>query len=963
MRTTKLLLLFCFISNLVHGQEVISTQNGNNNFSNALVLDGCTNYFEIPDNDLLDYEEALSLECWIQPNCEEGNKIILSKQWCNGQYGYYLSVRNGKLLWTYSSSGNCTPSSVHESINTEIVPNQFTHVAVVHTLSEIKLFVNGIKVVSEQLDGALGEIKNSSEPFRIGAYKNIAGKMTNHFSGLIDEVRLWNIELNETLIQQRKDAPLVGNELGLNLYLNMEQSGQGASLILENQSTYGDILDAYPFDFSSHSPYTIENEEYDENIISLGEDISVCSFPFSISTSIDNYKSILWSTGSTDKEITVLNPGEYSVIVETELCKFYYDTIQVEQELITYEIKTSVCESGAYLFNGKRIDQSGTYRDTLKTIEGCDSIDILNLEVLPVVNTAITESICQGSSYFFASQELTETGIYLETLTATNGCDSILTLTLAVLDSTNPDCNTDPCITKPFSIVNYPNQNICTGESVELSVTGGTTYSWAPALGLSATNIANPSANPITTTTYTVIVTNADGCAATDDITINVSENPIANAGSDVSICSSSSTTLNASGGTTYQWSPTSGLSNPSIANPIATPANTTTYLVTASNSNGCTSIDEVVVDVAAELTVDAGEDIIVCPGEATPLNASGGSSYSWSPVEGLSSTNIANPTVTISEAITYCVTVTDANGCSGSDCIAIQIDTGCELEEGNEEPGNTLNNCTDGPLIFVCHDRTICPNEQTQLIVNGGIRWEWSPATGLDNPFSDLPIASPSVTTTYTVTVWDENDCFATEQVVVTVDPKESCDATPPPCFGDLIPEEKICIDPTDNSIDICLGLSEEDQTKYKISVDGNVAAVLHGCNFEQLIGYQYNLLSNQTDNYKVKSWQINDVYYSGLFNTIQELVTWMQGIDPTGNWKLAPKSFSITGGNTASVYDTLLIQQSPIIEIGLVPNTTHTPRGTLVQVDMTGKDRETLTIVEVATGCREEVLIERCK
>ena len=59
--------------------------------NNALVLDGCTNYFQIPENDLLDFNEVLSIECWIRPNCEDGNKIILGKQWCLNQFGYYLS--------------------------------------------------------------------------------------------------------------------------------------------------------------------------------------------------------------------------------------------------------------------------------------------------------------------------------------------------------------------------------------------------------------------------------------------------------------------------------------------------------------------------------------------------------------------------------------------------------------------------------------------------------------------------------------------------------------------------------------------------------------------------------------------------------------------------------------------------------------------------------------------------------
>ncbi len=617
-----------------------------------------------------------------------------------------------------------------------------------------------------------------------------------------------------------------------------------------------------------------------------------------------------------------------------------------------------------------------TYTVTVTNGDGCTATDDITINVSenPTANAGSDVSICAGSNTTLNASggstyqwspttglsnssianpivNPTTTTTYTVTVSNANGCTATDNVTINVPESVIANAGSDVFI--------------CAGSNTILNASGGSTYQWSPTTGLSNLSIANPIANPTNTTTYTVTVSNANGCTATDNITVNVPESVIANAGSDATICAGSSTTLNATGGNNYQWSPATGLSNPSIANPIANPTSTTTYSVTVSNADGCNSVDQVVVGIAASLTINAGADMMICPDEATPLNVSGGSSYQWSPAEGLSSTTVANPTVTISTAATYCVTVTDANGCSGSDCIAIQIDTGCELDEEDdgEGTGNTVNNCIDGPIVLACQDKVICPTGETQLVVNGGIRWEWTPATGLDNPFSPIPIASPSVTTTYTVTGWDENDCFATEEVLVTVDPNRSCDATPPPCFGDLIPEEKMCIGPTENSVDICLAFSEEDQTKYTISVDGNVPTVVHGCSFEALISYQYNVLPNQIDNYKIKSWQINDTYYSGVFNTIEELATWMQSTDPTGNWKMVQSISSITGGNTASIYDALIItQQSTTMEIGLLPNMTQVPTGTLIQVDMTGKDSEILTVVEVATSCTEEILIERC-
>ncbi|MBI9040156.1 hypothetical protein, partial [Lutibacter sp.] len=91
----------------------------------------------------------------------------------------------------------------------------------------------------------------------------------------------------------------------------------------------------------------------------------------------------------------------------------------------------------------------------------------------------------------------------------------------------------------------------CTTPSTTLTATGGVSYSWSPAIGLSATNVANPTAEPTATTTYTVTVTGSNGCTDTDEVTVTVDKTaPTADAGSDVTInCTTPSTTLTATGG------------------------------------------------------------------------------------------------------------------------------------------------------------------------------------------------------------------------------------------------------------------------------------------------------------------------------------------------------------------------------------------------------------------------------
>jgi len=395
----------------------------------ALVFDGCTDYFEILNEEPLDYNETLSIECWVLPNCNEGNNIILSKQWCSGEYGYYLSVNNRRLFWSFAIHGGCPNNSVVQSVNQVIPTDQFSHVAVVHSQTEVHLYVNGQRVITEYTKGNFGAIHNSSEPFRIGAYQNVSRRKTNFFSGLVDELRVWNTRLDETLIRQRMNRPLQGDELGLILYLNMEKNARGASLILENQSLIGSSLDALPNGFTALSPYTIPFEEYVLRSLKLEDELVVCSFPDTIALPEDNYKNITWSTGSQDTETIVSEMGFYSVEVETELCKIFSDSVFVSIETI-HTGPIVKCENESILVNGQIIDAIGNYQQKLVTSQGCDSL--VNFSVVERSIIEIDESyfFCKGESIELYGISYDTEGNYQERLTSVQSCDTILNINL-----------------------------------------------------------------------------------------------------------------------------------------------------------------------------------------------------------------------------------------------------------------------------------------------------------------------------------------------------------------------------------------------------------------------------------------------------------------------------------------------------------------------------------------------------
>ena len=179
---------------------------------------------------------------------------------------------------------------------------------------------------------------------------------------------------------------------------------------------------------------------------------------------------------------------------------------------------------------------------------------------------------------------------------------------------------------------------ICVGSTVaftDLSTNVPSQWNWSFPGGSPAIDTSqNPSVTYNTPGVYnvTLTATNAHGSDAltmTGYITVNAL--PLANAGSNASICSGSSTTLSASGGGTYSWLPATGLSSTTISNPVANPTATTNYTVTVTTS-GCTATDVVTVTVNSIPTVNAGTDVAICNGSSTGLSASGGLIYSWLP-------------------------------------------------------------------------------------------------------------------------------------------------------------------------------------------------------------------------------------------------------------------------------------------------------------------------------------------
>jgi hypothetical protein len=234
---------------------------------------------------------------------------------------------------------------------------------------------------------------------------------------------------------------------------------------------------------------------------------------------------------------------------------------------------------------------------------------------------------------------------------------------------------------------------ICSGQTTQLTASGATTYSWAPATGLTATNVANPTFNGTAPQTYTVMGT-TDGCTGTTTVTVTVNPNPTVTINQSPAgpICSGQTKLLTASGATTYLWSPATGLTATNVANPTFNGTAPQTYTVMGT-TDGCTSTTVVTVQVNTNPIANAGVDESICESVGTAnLNATastgvGPLSYSWLPATHLDNPASATPVFTnsVSGTYTYTVTVIDAGSgnCTDTDEVTVEV----QACVGNQPP------------------------------------------------------------------------------------------------------------------------------------------------------------------------------------------------------------------------------------------------------------------------------------
>lgn len=510
----------------------------------------------------------------------------------------------------------------------------------------------------------------------------------------------------------------------------------------------------------------------------------------------------------------------------------------------------------------------------------------------------------------------------------TTPVDTMVTTPVDTMETT-PD-GTPPFIDSDLTVQIATQAISCNGANdgiIVLKVDNGQApYSYSWNTGATTSGIENLSPG-----TYSVTIQDATGFMILRTLTIVESE-PL-----EVMVAQSNTTMTGANdgsaraivvGGTTpysYLWN--TGAIGSTINN--LTEGN---YSLTATDAHGCTSIQSFnIIDPAQCPQIDVALDMKTpsCTGGndgqilATPLNGTAPFTFVW---------EIGNETnfVTNIPSGNYMVTLTDGAGCT----TAVSA---------------TLPDAT--PLSVTL----TTSNDQISTTVTGGAPpyvYNWSNGA-----------SSTSITNleggVYGLTITDNLGCMQTTSAVITntnTGTDNSCGLNILDSFGSSILLDEIACEEKGT---LCLPVPFDSMAQYSIFLDGDdYSSNLAGCQFETYFAYSYAFFpaGNTMGTYNLREWTINGNSFSGVFNSIDDLVANMNTWDPNGNWVNLKNISIIQGGNASNTYGTMVLVSGAASTI-LDVNSNLTPTGT----EITFKPgTHQLILIKNATSCSDTLAIE---
>jgi gliding motility-associated-like protein len=430
---------------------------------------------------------------------------------------------------------------------------------------------------------------------------------------------------------------------------------------------------------------------------------------------------------------------------------------------------------------------AGVYNLTVTDGNGCSSsfgpFNITNpgAPAAPTV-TATDTILCVGESLVLNASS----GAPSPTFSWTGPGASSSTSNLTIPSTTTGDAGTyavtvtsSGCTSAPFlvnvvvnalplaSASNASGSVYCSGDTISLLSSGGTSYSWTGPAGFTSIQ-QNPdisSSAVLMSGTYSVTVTDGNGCVATASTTVTINQTPPAPSASAAAanICEGEDIifTSSSAGATSFEWTGPNGftsvLQNPTITN--SSTLQSGTYIVTSSAS-GCTSTGTSVnVTVSPVPTATAGiSATTICSGSAINFTSSGGTGYSWTGPSSYAS-SVQNPVIgsaAVSNSGTYIVTVSNLAGCSDTASVSILVNPTPPAPTAN---ANAANVCEGEDILFTSSSA-------------GATSYSWTGPNGFISGSQNPSVISSTLPSSGTYTVMaSAGSCFSTgTTVTVTV-------------------------------------------------------------------------------------------------------------------------------------------------------------------------------------------------
>ncbi|MFN4974558.1 MAG: gliding motility-associated C-terminal domain-containing protein [Bacteroidota bacterium] len=301
-------------------------------------------------------------------------------------------------------------------------------------------------------------------------------------------------------------------------------------------------------------------------------------------------------------------------------------------------------------------------------------------------------------------------------------------------------------------------------DSILLAVSNVKFIEWTPSIGLSSATSSAPKAAPNESIFYRISGMDVNNCAVYDSVRFTVNPSISIKVLSDTAICSGQNLflTQTSPGGLSYQWTPSIGLNDPLLPEPLANPITNTTYYVTASSPYGCLAKDTVSIIVHPPIQFDLNlSKTEICKGDSIEVTGSGANSYQWLP-----SNLPAGPIKWIKP--------------DSSSIIAVRMyRSDCNYYDTLRR--NIVVYFIPRSDIFL-KDTLLCIGQSVQITgtIESGANYEWTPTTGLSNPQIANPVIQPLTSTWYFLRAFSSPFCATTDSVQVKVKDPPNFELTP---------------------------------------------------------------------------------------------------------------------------------------------------------------------------------------